>query len=426
MKLPHIPWLRQVRLPRWSVAPYDIVGQQRKNFQYVQVDAIAVGLSNAASPFLPVFLTRLQASNLEVGLLTAMPGLTGLALAIFIGQFLQARRNIIPWYSASRLLVLSSYAATGLAPLLVPEAYLVRTVLAIWALATLPQIALNVCFSVVMNAVAGPNHRYELMSRRWSMMGLTTALAVTAAGQVLDRIRFPINYQAMFMALSVGGLLSYYFSSQIILPETVAPPPRTPGRQPMRQRLSGYINLVRGQAAFIDFLTRRTVFQAGVMLAYPLFPIYFVRQVQADDSWIGFISTAQTASLLIGYFLWPRLSRKRGARFVLLASTFGLSLYPLFVAGTYSVVLIAILAGLMGIFQAGIDLVFFDELMKTVPVEYSATFVALSQTMNYLPNVIAPLIGTWLVGQIGIGWALVIGALLRGLGFLLFFAAPRR
>ncbi len=426
MKLPPVRLPRQVRLPRWSVAPYDVTGQQRKNFQYIQIDGIAVGLSNAASPFLPVFLARMQASNLEIGLLTAMPGVAGLLLALFIGQFLQTKRNIVPWYSASRLLVLSSYAATGLAPFLVPQAYLVRAVLAIWGLATIPQIALNVAFSVVMNAAAGPNHRYELMSRRWSVLGLTTALGVMAAGQVLDRIAFPINYQAVFMALSVGGLLSYYFSSHIILPEAPLSIPQAPGRRSWGERVRSYLNLVRGQPAFIDFLARRTVFQSGMMLASPLFAIYFVRQVQADDSWIGFINTAQTATLLIGYFLWPRQSRQRGARFVLLASTFMVALYPLFIAGTYNVVVITILAGLSGVFQAGIDLVFFDELMKTVPVEYSATFVSISQSTNYLPNVIAPLIGTWLAGQIGLNWALAIGAGVRGLGFLLFLAARPR
>jgi hypothetical protein len=33
---------------------------------------------------------------------------------------------------------------------------------------------------------------------------------------------------------------------------------------------------------------------------------------------------------------------------------------------------IILLAGLVGVFQAGLDLVFFDELMNTVPIQYSA------------------------------------------------------
>ncbi len=418
-----------MKLPRWSVAPYDVTGQQRKNFSYVQIDAIAIGLSNAASPFLPVFLTRMGATNLQVGLLTAMPGVTGLVMALVIGRFLQRRRNIIPWFSVSRLLVVSSYAATGLAPFIVPQEQLVGAVLAIWAAATLPQIALSVCFSVVMNAVAGPNHRYELMSRRWSILGLTTAIAVTLAGQTLERIQFPINYQVLFMALSVGGLLSYYFSSKIVLPDAVAPAAgsvATPTQAALPASGSpGMWSLIRSNPAFMRFSTQRFIYQFGMLLATPLFPLYFVRQVQASDAWIGFINTSQTAVLLVGYYFWPRLSRQRGARFVLLAATGGLALYPALAASTRQVALIALFAGMAGIFQAGIDLVFFDELMKTVPVEYSAMFVSVAQGLNYLAAIAAPLLGTFLSNQIGLGGGLLVSAGIRLAGFLLFWAWKR-
>jgi hypothetical protein len=410
-----------VKLPRWSVAPPEVVGQQRKNFQYVQIDAIAIGLTSAAAPFLPVFLTRLGATNLQVGLLTAMPGVTGLFLAIFIGRFLQGQRNIVPWFSASRLLVVSCYAATGLAPFLVPEEYLVVTILAIWAMATIPQTALTVCFSVVMNSVAGPAHRYDLMSRRWSILGLTNAVTVAIAGQVLELFGFPINYQVVFLGLSLGGLLSYAYSSRIKLEENEPPPP-LPGRT-LRQRAKEYFRLVSAYPSFIQFSSRRFVYQFGILLATPLFPLYYVRVVEANDAWIGFFNTAQTACLLVGYFMWPRQSRLRGPRFVLLASTLGLAFFPALVAQTTSTGLIAIFAALAGIFQGGLDLVFFDELMKTVPIDYSATFVALAQSLTFLASILAPMVGTWLSDQVGLSTALMVSASVRLGGFFLFKTA---
>jgi MFS family permease len=145
-----------------------------------------------------------------------------------------------------------------------------------------------------------------------------------------------------------------------------------------------------------------------------------VREVEASNAWIGIINTAQTAVLLVGYFLWTRTSRLRGSRFVLLWTTFVMSLYPALVAATQRVELIALYAGLAGIFQAGVDLVFFDELMKTVPVQYSATFVSLAQSLQYLSAVLAPLVGTALAGVIGLGGALLVSAALRLLGFVMF------
>ena len=56
----------------------DALEMQKRNFRYVQIDAIGVSISNVAAPFLPVFLTRLGASNFQVGLLSSMPGVTGM------------------------------------------------------------------------------------------------------------------------------------------------------------------------------------------------------------------------------------------------------------------------------------------------------------------------------------------------------------
>ena len=401
-----------------SAAPEDASPEQRRNFLNVQIDAIGIGLANAASPFLPVLLTRLGASNNQIGLLTSMPGMTGLFLALPVGRFLQRQRNIVSWFSTSRLLVISAYALTGLAPFFIPAKYLVVAILAIWAMATLPQTALAVSFSVVMNAVAGPTYRYDLMSRRWSILGVTTALTTALAGWLLEGRNFPGNYQLVFVGLSVGGLISYIFSRRIRLPE-VEPPPEPIGLS-IGQRARGYTSLVKNYPDFLQFSSKRFIFQFATLLATPIFPLYYVRVVQANDVWIGLISTAQTAVLVIGYFYWSRQHRRRGSRYVLLWTTLGMSLYPILVASTQQVQVIVVLAGVAGIFQAGIDLVFFDELMKTIPMEYSATFVSLAQSLQYLASIFAPLIGTQLSSVIGLSGMLLVSGGLKFVGFLLF------
>jgi len=397
---------------------------QKRNFRYVQIDAVGVAIAAAALPFLPVFLTRLGASNFQVGLLTVMPGVTGLVLALVAGRFLQTRRNIVPWYSLARLLVIACILLSGLLTLVVPPQAAVLAVLGIWALATLPQTTLAVAFSVVMNAVAGPDGRFALLSRRWSIFGLTSFLTTLAATQLLDRVAFPLNYQLTFSVLSLGGLLSYYFSRRIDLPEQ-APPVKRAGGSPLTG-LRETLALVRDHPAFASFAGKRFIYLAGITLSAPIFPLYFVRIVRASDAQIGMINMTATLVMMFGYFLWTWLSRRRGRRLVLLTTTFGLVLYPALTALTDSVGWIVVYAGVAGLFQSGADLVFFDELMRTVPPEYSATFVSLAQSLQYLAAVIAPLAGTWLAGYVGLGGALLASAGLRLLGFLLFLLPVRR
>jgi MFS family permease len=249
-------------------------------------------------------------------------------------------------------------------------------------------------------------------------LGITTAITVAIAGQVLDRLDFHINYQLVFLGLSLGGLISYYFSSRIQIPDSDLEA-RIP-RQSIRSNLDGYLKLINTSPEFVSFTLKRFVYFFGITLATPLFPLYFVRQLDASDAWIGLLYTAQTAVLVVGYFFWPRQSRRRGSRFVLLITTFAVSLYPALVALTTNQTMIFIFATVAGIFQAGIDLVFFDELMKTIPPRYSPTFVSLAQSIQYLAAILAPLVGTYLAVQIGLTNALLISTGVRLLGFGLF------
>ena len=391
---------------------------QKRNFRYVQIDAVGVSISNVAAPFLPVFLTRLGASNFQVGLLTSMPGITGFVLAIIVGRFLQTRSNIIPWYSLSRLLVISCFALTGILTSILSKEYTVIATLAIWAFATLPQTALAVAFSVVMNTVAGPEGRYALLSRRWAIFGLTSVVMTFFVTRIIDLVAFPRNYQMMFLGLSAGGLISYYFSNQIKLP--IQTPPVLAPAKSVIDSARNYFSLIRGAPAFTSFATKKFVYLSAMTLSQPIMPLFLVREVKATDSQIGMITMAMTTVMLAGYFIWPWSSRKYGGRFVLLATTFGMIFYPALTAATPQIPLIILYAAIAGLFQAGLDLVFFDELMKTVPPEYGATFVSLAQSMQYLSAIVAPLVGTLLADSIGLGGALWVSAGLRLVGFLLF------
>ncbi len=404
---------------RWFNIPQSAPEMDRTNFRNVQIDAIGVGLSAALAPFLPVLLTRLGASTFQISMLTFMPAVTGLILALPIGQFLETRKNIVPWFSFARLAVILSYGVTGLIVLLFPQAFAVFGILGLWALATIPQTILNVTFSVVMNQISGSAGRYELMTHRWSLLGFSNALTAFVAGKFLDMLPFPLNYQIVFIVLSGGGLISYYFSSRINIPDN---PPREPTKaHSIREKVNEYVQLIWKEKPFVSFVWKRFVFLTGAALAAPLLPIYYVRSLNASDYWIALINIAANTTVILGYFLWMRLTKRRGSTLVLLATTFGASLFPIFVGISHQVWPVVLFAGLNGIFQAGLNLVFFDELMKRIPVEHSATFVAVAQSLQYLSMIAAPLLAPWLSAWIGYSAALILAGGFGILGFIFFF-----
>jgi len=411
-------------LDRFLDAPVGATPDERHNFRVAYIESALIGIISAASTFLPVFLARLGATNLEVSLLVALPSLTGVILAIPFGGLIQTRRNIIPWYSRGRLGGQMGYVAIAIASFVLPQDLVVPGILAIWAVVTLFSTVTSISFAVVMDATAGARGRYELMSRRWSILGLMTGLSLAVVGQVLGALEFPGSYQLVFAGLGLLGLIAFRYASAIRVPDH--PPTIVGGGARNMLRLGETVARVRSQPAFLAFTARHFLYAIGAAISVPLLPLFYVRVLAASDAWIGLIGTAQALMLLVGYALWRHQSRVRGSRFVLIAATIGASAVPAVMSLTRSVELTAAIVGIGAVFAAGVSLAMFDQMMATVPKGFGVTFTSVDTTLVYLAGVIAPLLAAFLADHVGIPAALVAASVVSLAGALLFAADGRR
>jgi MFS family permease len=388
-------------------------------------DSVAMGVVNAASPFLPVLVARLGGTAFTISLLTSIPAVAGFILAIPIGQFLQRRGHAVKWYATARLISNMSYALIGLTVALAPRDIVIPLIVAIWAIAAIPSTMGAVLFPIVMDGAAGPHGRLELMSRRWSWMGLTMAITVSIVGIFLERVPFPMNYAIAFASFSLGGVASYLFSRQFRIPR-VDPPPRAVAHPSLRERFRSGRALMRSQPAFLHYSVRQLVYVSGTRMALPLIPLYFVTVVNAPDAWIGIIATGQSLALLSGYQFWKRESRIRGTRILLLIVLFVTALYPAALSLIDRMIIVAVLATVAAFFSAGVDLILFDELMNTVPRQYGVTFASIDTTLVNMATIVMPLVGAAVSGLFGIETALRVSTFLSLCGLLLFVQQARR
>lgn len=416
---------RLPRVPRWSVAPPGVGGRTLRNYRIVQRDAVAVGFTSAAAPFLGVYLARFGASPFELGLIASLPSIAGLVLAIPLGQFLLRRTSIPRWLGVNRMIGHAAYGVIGTMPFFLPAGAVVPAAIVILALTSVPQVIIAIAFNVVMSLIAGPNGRFELLSRRWSIAVLTTALTVAVAGRVLDVLPFPLNYQVVLVVLSLAGPLSLYLMTRLRMPEREIPPP-APASLPIRARMTSVVDLVRGQPAFVSYIASLLPFSIGSRMALPLIPLFYVSTLAATDGQIGTIATVQSFALLAGYLLWTRLWRRRGGRIILLACGLGLACYPASLAASREIGVVLVVTALAAFFTAGLQLVLFDELMRRVPVAYSPTFVAVEQNVAHIAGLAGPLLGAFLGAAVGYPMALAIASSISLVGYVLLALDGRR
>jgi MFS family permease len=415
------PALRSVRSTYHRLAaPRDSSPVRRRNFELVQLDSIAMGVIGAAGTFLPVFFVRLGAGPFAIGLLTTLPALGGLLFALPFGRLMERSGRVVAWYAIARLVATLGYAASAAVSMVVAPDLVVPVCLVVWALLALPQTIGQVSFPIVMDGAAGPLGRYDLLGRRWALMGLATAIAVALAGVVLDLVAMPVNYELVLVSGTVAGAVSYAFSSRITLDDR----PRSTRSDP-RPAGSSTLAAVRAHRGFLAYVTRKAVFVGGVRLVAPLLPLFYVRTLHASDAWIGLIAMAQALALVAGYIFWRRQSRKVSPRTVLLWSLAVSGAMPAALALTSSPEVVAVLSAIGAFFAAGSDLALFDEMMLRIPRDQAVMFSGLDYALVNLAGIIGPLTAALLVGFVGLEWALVAGAAVSLVGFLMFVRAGR-
>src|SRR5262249_1337905 len=243
--------LRQGRALVWPPARPSTAEQ--RNMRYALRDGFGVGIATGVSTFLAIFMVQLGASPFQVGLLTSLPALTGMVLVLPLGQFLSRRRSIVPWYAWSRLCVYSAYAASGVVPFFFAPRDSPLVILIIWALISLPQVVLSICFNVVMGTIVGAARRYHMMSRRWSVRRVASAIAVADVGAALDRISFPLNYQVVLTGSLAGTLIAFASARRLVATTNPTRQAADGERRAIGKRLRDGLATLRGNGAFRRF-----------------------------------------------------------------------------------------------------------------------------------------------------------------------------
>jgi len=381
-------------------------------------DSLAVGVVNAAAPFLPVLLVRLGASGIAVGLVTAIPAVAGALLALPIGRRLQRRQDIVPAYSRSRLIAHTIYAPIALVLLLVPLDWAVAAILVLWAFAMVPNTIGQVAFPIVMDGAAGSRGRYDLLGRRWAIIGLVTAVTMAAGGQLLRLLPFPTNYELFMLVCASGGIGSFYFARRYVIPAQV-PEDASTSRSPAA-RIGEMVAHLRSERSFTTFEIRALVYSAGIGLAAPLLPLFYVKEVIASDAVVGLIGAGQSLGALAGYVTWRLISRRFGRSYVLMPALLLSALTPAAFFAIHDQVLVVIVSVAAGFASAGAGLALFDEMMRRIPTRLGVTFASIDQTIQNAALIVAPIVGGTLSGLIGIRNALVVAALVSLAGFAFF------
>jgi len=169
------------------------------------------------------------------------------------------------------------------------------------------------------------------------------------------------------------------------------------------------------------FLACSLIFHFGWQMGWPLFNVYQIGFLKADEMWLTVINAVSSLFMVISFAYWGKIIKKKGFEFATAFATFGMALTPLFYYLSRTLFQNTLMQPTTGFFTAGTTIVILGSLLETSSDNNRTMSVALHATLTSVTLAIAPLIGNVIQSEFGIQTALLVTSGFRMLGFSAFF-----
>lgn len=374
---------------------------------------------NLAAPFVGIFAVKIGASDFQVGLLSSGPALVSLLSMIPGGRFMDAQAAKKPLVSRFILLQRVFYLFIATIPFFVPDKRAWLLVFAVTAM-NIPASVANIGWQAFISKVVPVSRRAEAFAARNKLMNLAGTIVVLVTGRLIDIMGFPIGYQVFFAGAFVMSLLEVWVLGRV---DESAAPAGSPA--PAVESQPSAIRDILGHGKFVRYTLASMLFYLAWQTPWPLFTLYQVRVLGANNTWVSLLNLANTGGSLIGYGFWAKQCNKRGNLNTLFMSSFGIFVVPLAYAFSKSLATVAYFNLLTGAIFSGVNLALFNQLLEVTPEHKKASYIAYYTTAVNGSAILAPMLGVGLLNLFNFFWAFIICAVLRILGSLLFLLVDR-
>ncbi|OGS70467.1 MAG: hypothetical protein A2Y96_00700 [Firmicutes bacterium RBG_13_65_8] len=409
---------------------------------------------NMVQPFIGIFAVKLNATNYQIALLSSAPAVVSLAAMIpgarLIDRFPRKQRITMAFLLAHR----AFFLALACVPFFTPDRRAAMLV-AFVALMNLPGAIGNVAWQSFISGIIPQQLRPAAFAMRNRWMTLAGTVVVLAAGRMLDLIAYPRGYQVAFLLAFALAVAEIWVFSRIdeawvehmqmqrasrsqgapaaaaatTSPATSESPASlaSPGddRSGPLATLRHTWSQVCRQKAFLRYTAASIYFYLAWQTAWPLFTLYQVRVLGANNLWVSLLNLANTGGSLVGYSFWARYANRHGNLRTLFAASAGIFIVPTVYAFSHSLYTVAMFNLLTGAVFSGVTLSLFNALLDVTPERHRTSYIAYYNTSVNVSAILAPVFGVLLLNAFGFMWAFLAAAFLRITGSLAFLLVDR-
>lgn len=402
----------------------DIPEAYRSNFTNLYLDIAWFGvLSGTAINFLNVYATRLGATGLQIGLLTATSAAVNLFLAIPAGHWI-SKRHTGPAVFWSSIAFRIGYLFW------IPLPWFFNAQGQIWALIILtffmaiPLTPLGVGFNALFAEAVPDRYRARVAGTRNVTFAIAYMFTSLIAGYILKNASFPEGYQIVFAIGAFGAAMSSYHIYHVkpLQDETALPlasHPPTTDSPPLGQKadsprsITSVLRLDIWNTHFKNVLLALFFFHLVHYLSSPLYPLYNVRVLNLNDSHLGNGTAFYYLTVLIASTQLRRVVQKYGHKKVTGWGVAGMAAYPIMLAFSQNVWHFYALSFLGGFLFAMVNGAYANYMLENIPPHDRPSHLAWYTIIFNLAVLGSSIAGPLIADVIGLAPALIIFGALR-------------
>lgn len=180
----------------------------KRNFMHLYFDIGWYGvLSGTSLAFLSIYATRIHATGLQIGLISAGPAIINLIFTLPAGMLLRKQKlhKAVFWAAVVNRIF---YASWIFLPLFVPEGTSIWLIILSTLIMNIPGSVLSVGFTVFFGDAVPPDWRNMVAGIRNAVVGLVTMAATLLSGQILSHFSIETGYAIVFGVGFVGAVMS--------------------------------------------------------------------------------------------------------------------------------------------------------------------------------------------------------------------------
>lgn len=401
----------------------------RHNYFYNLIDAgffgFAVGFASF-STVIPLFVSQLTTSQTLIGLVPAVHNVGWMAPQLLTARVIARQRQFKPyvlWMTIHErvpflglALVAWFYSQLGL-----PASIGLTFMLLSWQ-GMGAGFAANAWQSMIAK-IFPPQIRGTFIGVQAAIANVTVAVGAVFAGQILERIDYPLNYVICFSIAVVWFFLSWAALSRV-REQDVPPSAEIEAHPPLWIHVR---SIWRSDHNFRQFLLARNFTQFASM-GFAFYIIYAVRHFGVGEGAAGVLTAALAGSQIVGNVTLGWLGDRVGHRNILIGGALaaitstGIILFAPTFEWLYAAVILA------GIANVSVWTIAMTMTMEFGTEAERPTYIGMSNTLVAPSTILAPVIGGWLADISG--YSLTFGiAMFCGLatvGMLLLLQDPQK